>query len=56
MFSRLLAGSTLSVLTAIEAVGVAFVVGVIPGLLSVYLGRPFEWATLRLMDTLWRCR
>ena len=52
VFSRLLAGSTLSVLTAIEAVGIAFVVGVIPGLLSLYLGRPFEWATLRLMDSL----
>ena len=35
VFSRLLAGSTLSVVTAIEAVGIAFVVGVIPGLLSL---------------------
>jgi peptide/nickel transport system permease protein len=52
VLSRLLAGSTLSVVTAIEAVAVAFVVGVIPGILSVYLGRPFEWATLRLMDSL----
>jgi peptide/nickel transport system permease protein len=52
VFSRLLAGSTLSVLTALEAVAIAFVVGVIPGLLSVHLGRPFEWATLRLMDSL----
>ncbi|HEU4841425.1 MAG TPA: ABC transporter permease [Ilumatobacteraceae bacterium] len=52
VLSRLLAGSTLSVVTAIEAVAVAFVVGVIPGILSVYHGRPFEWATLRLMDSL----
>ena len=52
VFSRLLAGSTLSVVTALEAVGIALVVGVVPGLLSVYLGRPFEWATLRLMDSL----
>ncbi len=52
VFSRLLAGSTLSVITSIEAVGVALIVGVIPGLLSVRLGRPFEWATLRLMDSL----
>ncbi len=52
VFSRLLAGSTLSLVTALEAVGIALVVGVIPGLLSVYLGRPFEWATLRLMDSL----
>ena len=34
VLSRLLAGSTLSVVTAIEAVAVAFVVGVIPGMLS----------------------
>ncbi len=52
VLSRLLAGSTLSVVTALEAVGIALVAGVVPGLLSVYLGRPFEWATLRLMDSL----
>jgi peptide/nickel transport system permease protein len=52
VLSRLLAGSTLSVLTALEAVAISFVVGVVPGLLSVSLGRPFEWATLRLMDSL----
>jgi peptide/nickel transport system permease protein len=52
VLSRLLAGSTLSVVTSLEAVGIALVVGVIPGLLSVYLGRPFEWASLRLMDSL----
>jgi peptide/nickel transport system permease protein len=52
VLSRLLAGSTLSVVTSVEAVGIALLVGVVPGLLSVYLGRPFEWATLRLMDSL----
>ena len=26
--------------------------GAVPGLLSVYLGRAFEWVTLRLTDTL----
>jgi peptide/nickel transport system permease protein len=31
---------------------VALVVGVVPGLLSVYLGRTFEWISLRLADTL----
>jgi peptide/nickel transport system permease protein len=30
----------------------ALVVGAIPGILSVYLGRVFEWLTLRLADTL----
>ena len=34
-----------------EAVGVGLVLGVVPGLLSVYLGRTFEWITLRLMDS-----
>ncbi|MDT7706702.1 MAG: peptide/nickel transport system permease protein [Pseudonocardiales bacterium] len=48
--SRLLAGSTLSLVAALEAVAVGLVLGVVPGLLSVYLGRTFEWITLRLMD------
>lgn len=30
----------------------ALAVGVVPGILSVYLGRVFEWSTLRLVDTL----
>jgi peptide/nickel transport system permease protein len=49
--SRLLAGSTLSLVAAVEAVAVGLVLGVVPGLLSVYLGRTFEWVTLRLMDS-----
>lgn len=49
--SRLLAGSTLSLVAAVEAVAVGLVLGVVPGLLSVYLGRVFEWVTLRLMDS-----
>lgn len=52
VLSRLLAGSTLSLVAALEAVGVGLVLGVVPGLLSVYLGRTFEWVTLRLMDSL----
>ena len=52
VLSRLLAGSTLSVLTAIEAVGIGLVLGVIPGITSVYFGRTYEWITLRLMDGL----
>lgn len=52
VFSRLLAGSRTSVVGSVEVALVALVVGVIPGLLSVYLGRVFEWISLRLTDTL----
>jgi peptide/nickel transport system permease protein len=50
--SRLLAGSRVSVLGSVQVVLVALVAGVIPGILSVYLGTVFEWLTLRLADTL----
>lgn len=50
--SRLLSGAPVSVLSALEVSGIALVVGAIPGLLSVYLGRAFEWLTLRIVDTL----
>jgi peptide/nickel transport system permease protein len=50
--SRLLAGSRASVVGAIEVAAIALFVGAIPGILSVYLGRVFEWVTLRLVDTL----
>jgi peptide/nickel transport system permease protein len=52
VLSRMLSGSTLSVLGALMVVVIAFVVGAIPGLLSVYLGRGFEWVSLRVVDTL----
>lgn len=52
VFSRLLAGAPISLAAALIAVGVALALGVVPGLLSVYLGRTFEWLSLRLMDTL----
>ena len=52
VFSRLLAGTPLSLVAALQAVLVGLVLGVVPGLLSVYLGRAFEWTSLRLMDTL----
>lgn len=52
VLSRLLDGSRISVLGAVQVAGMALVVGVIPGILSVYLGRVFEWVTLRLADTL----
>jgi peptide/nickel transport system permease protein len=52
VLSRLLDGSRVSVLGALEVALTALVVGVVPGILSVYLGRVFEWVTLRLADTL----
>lgn len=52
VLSRLLAGSTLSVLAALQSVVIGLVLGVGPGLLSVYLGRTFEWFTLRFVDAL----
>ncbi|MGD6747986.1 ABC transporter permease [Streptomyces sp. BH106] len=52
VLSRLLDGSRVSVLGSLEVALTALVVGSIPGILSVYLGRVFEWLTLRLADTL----
>ncbi|GAA1861595.1 ABC transporter permease [Asanoa iriomotensis] len=52
VLSRLLDGSRVSILGAVQVALIALVVGVVPGILSVYLGRPFEWLTLRLADTL----
>jgi len=52
VLSRLLDGSRVSVLGSLQVALVALVVGVVPGILSVYLGRAFEWLTLRLADTL----
>ncbi|MFE2940035.1 ABC transporter permease [Streptomyces sp. NPDC059255] len=52
VLSRLLDGSRVSVLGSLEVALTALVVGAIPGILSVHLGRAFEWITLRLADTL----
>ncbi|MET8468235.1 ABC transporter permease [Streptomyces sp. NPDC006422] len=52
VLSRLLDGSRVSVVGSLEVALTALVVGSIPGILSVYLGRVFEWLTLRLADTL----
>jgi peptide/nickel transport system permease protein len=51
VFSRLLAGSTVSVVAALQSVLIGLSLGALPGLLSVYLGRGFEWVTLRIMDS-----
>lgn len=52
VLSRLLDGSRVSVLGAVQVALIALVVGAVPGTLSVYFGRAFEWLTLRLADTL----
>ncbi|WP_037915303.1 ABC transporter permease [Actinacidiphila yeochonensis] len=52
VLSRLLDGSRVSVLGSLEVALVALGAGAVPGILSVYLGRVFEWVTLRLADTL----
>ena len=50
--SRILAGAPVSVLSTVQVALIALVVGAVPGILSVYLGRIFEWFTLRTVDTL----
>jgi len=52
VLSRLLAGSTISILASLLSVAIGLVLGVVPGLLSVFLPRGFEWASLRLIDAL----
>jgi peptide/nickel transport system permease protein len=52
VLSRLLAGAGLSVLGALLVAAIALVFGALPGVLSVYLGRVFEWISLRVIDTL----
>ncbi|MFC1415752.1 ABC transporter permease [Streptacidiphilus cavernicola] len=52
VLSRLLAGTGLSVAGALEAVGAGLVLGIVPGLASLWLGRAFEWISLRAVDSL----
>jgi peptide/nickel transport system permease protein len=52
VLSRLMAGSRLSVIGAVEAALVGMVIGVPSGLASVWMGRFGEWVSLRLTDTL----
>ncbi|MFB9895557.1 ABC transporter permease [Planobispora takensis] len=52
VLSRLLAGTGLSVVSALEAVGIGLVLGAVPGLASVFLGRGFEWTATRVTDAL----
>jgi peptide/nickel transport system permease protein len=52
VLSRLLYGSSLSVLGAFQVVIIGAVIGLVPGIMSIFLGRAFEWTTLRVIDTL----
>jgi peptide/nickel transport system permease protein len=52
VFSRLIDGTGRSIVGALEAVGVGLVLGVLPGLASLWLGKTFEWVTSRLADAL----
>jgi peptide/nickel transport system permease protein len=50
--SRLMAGTRLSVLTALEAVGIGLLLGTVPGVATVFLGRWFDFAANRVTDAL----
>jgi len=52
VLSRLMAGTRLSVLTALEAVGIGLVLGAIPGIATVFMGRWFDFAVNRISDAL----
>jgi peptide/nickel transport system permease protein len=52
VLSRLMAGTRLSVLTALEAVGIGLVLGTGPGIATVFLGRWFDFAANRVADAL----
>jgi peptide/nickel transport system permease protein len=52
VLSRLMAGTRLSVLTALEAVGIGLVAGAPLGVATVFLGRWFDFAANRVADAL----
>jgi peptide/nickel transport system permease protein len=52
VLSRLMAGTRLSIVGALEAVAIGLVLGVPTGLASVWAGRVGEWVSLRITDTL----
>ncbi|MEV6932629.1 ABC transporter permease [Dactylosporangium sp. NPDC051485] len=52
VLSRLVAGTGATVVAAIESVGVGLLLGVAPGLASLWLGRGVEWVLLRAVDAL----
>ena len=52
VLSRLMAGTRLSVLTALEAVGIGLVAGAPLGVATVFLGRTFDFVANRVADAL----
>jgi peptide/nickel transport system permease protein len=52
VLSRLMAGTRLSVLTALEAVGIGLVIGAPLGVATVFLGRTFDFIANRVADAL----
>ena len=52
VLSRLMAGTRLSVLGAVEAVGIGLVLGAIPGIATVFMGRWFDFVANRISDAL----
>jgi peptide/nickel transport system permease protein len=52
VLSRLMAGTRLSVFTALEAVGIGLVLGAVPGVATVFAGRWFDFAANRVADAL----
>ncbi|MCT9930327.1 ABC transporter permease [Planotetraspora sp. A-T 1434] len=52
VLSRLISGTGASVLGTLEAVGAGLVLGAVPGLVSVFFGRVYEWVAMRVADAL----
>ena len=52
VLSRLMSGTRLSVLTALEAVGIGLVIGAPLGVATVFLGRTFDFIANRVNDAL----
>lgn len=52
VLSRLLAGSTVSIVAGLFPVVIGVALGVVPGLFSVFLGPRIEWLSLRFVDAL----
>ncbi len=52
VLSRLMAGTRVSVLTALEAVGIGLALGAPAGVVTVFLGRWFDFAANRVADAL----
>jgi peptide/nickel transport system permease protein len=52
VLSRLLAGSSISILAGLFPVVIGLALGFVPGVLSVFLGPRIEWLSLRFVDAL----